>query len=261
METQEELKRGKGFFFESRYPVWQCPDCDWLNRFVNTFFEVCGGCSANHTLDWREYILEWEAEGDAGMKAIFNPVKDRGLSDEVVDVESRELQPGRVFIFPSVLSNERTRNAVLYNVKVAVNWAESIMWQKLDEKIVPCCESESEIAIAFWVDRPFKTLPIYGQFYGMSILFPGFQDLKMRAERIKFESAEVIMLDDTEVFSQGWPDDWPVQLIEYRFVSVAGSKVEMSKNLSADGWATEETADPRVDIEAWKEKILGVEEE
>jgi len=203
------------------------------------------------------------------MKAIFNSVGDRGPNDEVVDVESRKLQPGRVFIFTSVLLGEKMHNAVLYNVEVAMNcWTESVMHEKLYKKAVPWCKPESEIAIAFWVDRPFKTLtgdestfegqshPIRGQLYGMSVLFPGFQDLEMRAERMKFENAKVVMLDDTEVFSQGWPDDWPVQLIEYRFVSVAGSKVEMSKNLSADGWATEETADPRGDIKMWKEKML-----
>lgn len=168
------------------------------------------------------------------MKAIFNSVGDRGPSDEAVDIESRGLQPGRVFIFPSVLSNEGTHSAALYDVKVAVGWAgwiESIMCEGLDEEVVPCYEPGPEIAIVFWVDRPFKTLPIYDQFYSMLVLFPGFQGLEMRAERMKFESAEVIMLDDTEVFSQGWPDDWPVQLIEYRFVSVAGLKVEMSKSL------------------------------
>jgi Zn finger protein HypA/HybF involved in hydrogenase expression len=60
METQEELQAGKAFLFEELFPVWRCPDCDQLNRYIDTFFETCGSCGKDHTLDWDEFIIKRE---------------------------------------------------------------------------------------------------------------------------------------------------------------------------------------------------------
>lgn len=59
MESQEELreKAENPGSFEERYKIWQCPHCNWLNRFVDTFFETCDNCNADHTLDWDKYII------------------------------------------------------------------------------------------------------------------------------------------------------------------------------------------------------------
>lgn len=59
METQTELKEGKGWYFDNKYPIWKCPDCEWLNRYVDTFFEVCNNCGIDHTLDWHGYKTRW----------------------------------------------------------------------------------------------------------------------------------------------------------------------------------------------------------
>ena len=63
LETQEELferTTNPDWFFDDRYPIWQCPNCGLLNRFVNTFMELCSHCEANHTLDWTHYIVDKE---------------------------------------------------------------------------------------------------------------------------------------------------------------------------------------------------------
>ena len=68
LETQEELferansSHSGNRFFDDRYPIWQCPDCGLLNRFVNTFMELCNHCEANHTLDWTHYIIDKEIQ-------------------------------------------------------------------------------------------------------------------------------------------------------------------------------------------------------
>lgn len=42
--------------FNDRHPIWKCPDCGELNRFLDTFFEPCCKCGTDHTMDWDEYI-------------------------------------------------------------------------------------------------------------------------------------------------------------------------------------------------------------
>jgi hypothetical protein len=62
MESQKELKTSANSLFSDDYPIWECPDCGWLNRYANTFFELCGGCRADHTLDWEDYVIKPEEE-------------------------------------------------------------------------------------------------------------------------------------------------------------------------------------------------------
>ena len=49
-------------YFESRYPTWQCPNCQHLNMFTDTFFEVCSNCKSDHTLNWRDNIVHPEPQ-------------------------------------------------------------------------------------------------------------------------------------------------------------------------------------------------------
>ena len=63
LESQEELLErttasGRKWFFDHRYPIWRCPDCKMLNRYIDTFFELCGHCKTDHTLDWDDYIVD-----------------------------------------------------------------------------------------------------------------------------------------------------------------------------------------------------------
>ena len=58
METQEELKKNTNTSFNDRYPVWKCPDCGWLNRYIDTFFEFCTNCNSDHTADWEAYVIK-----------------------------------------------------------------------------------------------------------------------------------------------------------------------------------------------------------
>ena len=39
------------------YPTWQCT-CGTLNRFLDTFAEICKQCGEDHTLDWRTLIVD-----------------------------------------------------------------------------------------------------------------------------------------------------------------------------------------------------------
>jgi hypothetical protein len=62
MESQEELLRSvekPDWFFDSNYPVWRCT-CGWLNRFANTWGEVCEHCRVAHTTDWENLIVNGE---------------------------------------------------------------------------------------------------------------------------------------------------------------------------------------------------------
>lgn len=67
-ESQGELKVSVGSVFSDKYPVWKCPECVYLNRSVDTFFELCNGCKADHTLDWDEYILRAPDMDEAGKR-------------------------------------------------------------------------------------------------------------------------------------------------------------------------------------------------
>ena len=58
METQRELERNADTLFSDRYPVWKCPNCGWLNRYTDTFLEICVRCKANYTLDWETYVIK-----------------------------------------------------------------------------------------------------------------------------------------------------------------------------------------------------------
>jgi predicted RNA-binding Zn-ribbon protein involved in translation (DUF1610 family) len=51
----EHYVRRKSAYFEERYPRWVCPDCGQTNRFLDTFFETCRSCGADHTLDWDQH--------------------------------------------------------------------------------------------------------------------------------------------------------------------------------------------------------------
>jgi hypothetical protein len=56
---QKELMRlvKKPTHYEEIFPIWQCPECGWLNQFLNTFRETCDNCEEDHTLDWNDYIV------------------------------------------------------------------------------------------------------------------------------------------------------------------------------------------------------------
>ena len=43
--------------FDERFPIWKCPDCNKLNRFLDTFGEQCQHCGKDHTLDWDKCIV------------------------------------------------------------------------------------------------------------------------------------------------------------------------------------------------------------
>lgn len=68
LESQEELLEDAttpvNQWFNSMYPVWRCPDCEMLNRYIDTFFELCGHCKVDHTLDWTDYIVDEEVKKD-----------------------------------------------------------------------------------------------------------------------------------------------------------------------------------------------------
>jgi hypothetical protein len=57
-ETQEKLRASVGSPFNDRFPVWKCSDCGWLNRYIDTFLELCCCCGKEHTLDWEKFILK-----------------------------------------------------------------------------------------------------------------------------------------------------------------------------------------------------------
>lgn len=57
---QDELKR---YVLKYHYyPVWKCPDCGWLNKYLNTFFEICDNCGKDHTLDWIDHEYNGETK-------------------------------------------------------------------------------------------------------------------------------------------------------------------------------------------------------
>ncbi len=62
-ETQEVLQEraGNPNYFDELYPIWRCPDCRHLNRFVDTFGERCTGCGHDFTLNWQEFEISEEA--------------------------------------------------------------------------------------------------------------------------------------------------------------------------------------------------------
>ena len=67
LESQEELLKrtiapGRKRFFDGMYPIWRCPDCKMLNRYVATWGELCGHCKMDHTLDWFDYIVDEEVK-------------------------------------------------------------------------------------------------------------------------------------------------------------------------------------------------------
>lgn len=68
-ESQEELRASVGSIFSDSYPVWECPDCGWLNRNPHTFYEFCGNCGKDYTLTWNEYVLKVSDAGIRGAKA------------------------------------------------------------------------------------------------------------------------------------------------------------------------------------------------
>jgi len=45
------------WYFDFRFPVWRCPDCQTLNRYADTWGETCSECRADRTTDWEEYIV------------------------------------------------------------------------------------------------------------------------------------------------------------------------------------------------------------
>jgi len=52
---------GQDQFFDERYPVWECPGCGQVNRYLNTFFELCQSCGTDHTLDWEQFAITEES--------------------------------------------------------------------------------------------------------------------------------------------------------------------------------------------------------
>ena len=53
LELEERIKNGN--YFDEMYPIWQCPECGNLNRFVATFGEICMKCGNDFTLTWESY--------------------------------------------------------------------------------------------------------------------------------------------------------------------------------------------------------------
>lgn len=51
-------------FFDYDFPIWRCPDCHSLNRFVATFGEMCLNCHRDHTLDWEQYIVNEQVRAE-----------------------------------------------------------------------------------------------------------------------------------------------------------------------------------------------------
>ena len=59
MKSQDELKRRaeSPTYFERRYPIWKCPNCGWLNQFVDTFGEHCSNCKEDYTTNWTDFMV------------------------------------------------------------------------------------------------------------------------------------------------------------------------------------------------------------
>ena len=55
---------GEDWLFDERYPVWRCPGCGELNRYINSFFELCGRCGRDHTSDWDQYVVSGKINED-----------------------------------------------------------------------------------------------------------------------------------------------------------------------------------------------------
>jgi len=73
-KEQAELLRSADepdMYFDFRFPVWRCPTCNCLNRYADTFGEMCTNCREDHTSDWELHIVnptvktDW-AEDSAG---------------------------------------------------------------------------------------------------------------------------------------------------------------------------------------------------
>lgn len=39
-----------------RYPIWKCSSCGKLNKFLDTFLELCGECGKDYTLNWFLFV-------------------------------------------------------------------------------------------------------------------------------------------------------------------------------------------------------------
>jgi len=62
-KEQERLRkqlRENNWYREQRWPIYKCPDCGTLNRYIDTFGTTCTQCDKDLTLDWDKYIVTKE---------------------------------------------------------------------------------------------------------------------------------------------------------------------------------------------------------
>ena len=68
MESQADLERRTTpmhrTLFDWDYPIWRCPACGHLNRFIAGFGEVCEECGQDATLTWQDHIVDPEVRKD-----------------------------------------------------------------------------------------------------------------------------------------------------------------------------------------------------
>jgi hypothetical protein len=92
MDNQNELAEranGEGRNdYDFNYPIWKCV-CGHLNRFADTFGEICLNCNENHTLDWEKMIVDDEVKQLwNGETTVYAVLRNQGGSHESMDVMS-----------------------------------------------------------------------------------------------------------------------------------------------------------------------------
>jgi hypothetical protein len=57
VQAELRIRADHPSYFESLYPIWECPSCGSLHQYLDFFFEFCEYCGADHTLDWDKFMV------------------------------------------------------------------------------------------------------------------------------------------------------------------------------------------------------------
>lgn len=73
-------KKSNSSHYEEHYPRWKCPVCEYINRYHDTFGEICQNCKRDYTLTWQQHIVDPDIKGE------WSKGSDADVSDGVGEV-------------------------------------------------------------------------------------------------------------------------------------------------------------------------------